>query len=37
MNFFDRYFETISKLIVLEKKTKFNQFVLELKKTKKAK
>lgn len=37
MNFFDRYFETISKMIVLEKKTKFNQFVLELKKTKKAK
>lgn len=37
MNFFDKYFETISKMIVLEKKTKFNQFVLELKKTKKAK
>ena len=37
MNFYNRYFQTISKKLFLEDKNKFNQFVLELKKTKKAK
>ena len=37
MDFFERYFNQISKKLLLEDKKKFNQLVDELKKTKKAK